>query len=47
MQFLWAFIVGGLICVVGQLLMDGVKLTPAHDEYTRCGRGGCGCARMV
>lgn len=25
-----AFIVGGMICVIGQLLMDGTKLTPAH-----------------
>lgn len=24
------FVVGGLICVVGQLLMDLTKLTPAH-----------------
>ncbi|OOE10515.1 stage V sporulation protein AE [Fictibacillus arsenicus] len=30
MEFLWAFIVGGLICVVGQLMMDILKLTPAH-----------------
>ncbi|WP_018922169.1 stage V sporulation protein AE [Salsuginibacillus kocurii] len=30
MIFLWAFIVGGLICVIGQLLMDVGKLTPAH-----------------
>jgi stage V sporulation protein AE len=30
MDYLRAFIVGGLICVVGQLLMDGTKLTPAH-----------------
>ncbi len=28
--FVSAFIVGGLICVVGQLLMDLTKLTPAH-----------------
>lgn len=28
--YLWAFIVGGLICVVGQLLMDLTPLTPAH-----------------
>lgn len=25
-----AFVVGGLICVVGQLLFDVAKLTPAH-----------------
>ncbi|KGA98561.1 stage V sporulation protein AEB [Alkalihalobacillus alcalophilus ATCC 27647 = CGMCC 1.3604] len=30
MIFLWAFLVGGLICVIGQLLMDFAKLTPAH-----------------
>lgn len=30
MMFLKAFIVGGLICVIGQLLMDVTKLTPAR-----------------
>ncbi|SDP45688.1 stage V sporulation protein AE [Halobacillus sp. SY10] len=30
MTFLWAFIVGGSICVIGQILMDVFKLTPAH-----------------
>jgi stage V sporulation protein AE len=30
MPFVWAFIVGGAICVVGQILMDVCKLTPAH-----------------
>ncbi|WNQ14209.1 stage V sporulation protein AE [Paenibacillus aurantius] len=30
MPFVWAFIIGGAICVVGQLLMDVFKLTPAH-----------------
>lgn len=30
MIFVWAFIVGGLICVIGQLLFDVAKLTPAH-----------------
>ena len=29
-KFFWAFIIGGAICVIGQLLMDGLKLTPAH-----------------
>lgn len=29
MMFLKAFLVGGLICVVGQLLIDLTKLTPA------------------
>lgn len=28
--FLTAFLVGGLICVIGQLLMDLTNLTPAH-----------------
>ena len=33
-QFLWAFIVGGAICVIGQLMMDVLKLTPAHTIST-------------
>ncbi|AIG26935.1 stage V sporulation protein AE [Brevibacillus sp. 7WMA2] len=32
--FIWAFIVGGIICVIGQLLMDVAKLTPAHTMST-------------
>ena len=28
--YFWAFVVGGLICVVGQLLLDVGKFTPAH-----------------
>ncbi len=28
--YFWAFLVGGLICVIGQLLMDLGKFTPAH-----------------
>jgi len=28
--YLMAFIIGGLICIVGQLLMDLTPLTPAH-----------------
>jgi stage V sporulation protein AE len=34
MDFLWAFIIGGAICVIGQILMDGFKLTPAHTMST-------------
>ena len=34
MQFFWAFVVGGAICVVGQLLMDVLRLTPAHTMST-------------
>ncbi|SCY92169.1 stage V sporulation protein AE [Alkaliphilus peptidifermentans] len=30
MSYVNAFIVGGLICVLGQLLMDGTKLNPAQ-----------------
>ncbi len=30
MDFLWAFVIGGLICVCGQILFDVFKLTPAH-----------------
>lgn len=30
MEFIRAFIVGGLICVVGQVLIDLTKLTPAR-----------------
>lgn len=30
MIYVWAFVVGGLICVIGQLLMDVGRLTPAH-----------------
>lgn len=33
-KFIWAFIVGGGICVIGQLMMDGLKLTPAHTTTT-------------
>lgn len=33
-KFIWAFIVGGLICVIGQILMDVFKLTPAHTMCT-------------
>ena len=30
MIYLYAFLIGGLICMVGQLLMDLTKLTPAR-----------------
>jgi len=30
MIFLYAFLVGGIICAIGQLLMDLTPLTPAH-----------------
>ncbi len=30
MQFLWAFLIGGAICTIGQLMFDVFKLTPGH-----------------
>ena len=30
MEYLWAFLIGGLFCVVGQILIDYTKLTPAR-----------------
>ena len=30
MNYLWAFVVGGLLCAVGQVLIDYTKLTPAR-----------------
>lgn len=34
MDFLKAFVVGGLICVIGQILIDKTKLTPARILVT-------------
>lgn len=33
-KIIYAFLVGGAICVVGQLMMDVFKLTPAHTTCT-------------
>ena len=30
LELVKAFVIGGLICVLGQLLLDGLRLTPAH-----------------
>lgn len=30
LEYLWAFLVGGAICAVGQVLIDYTKLTPAR-----------------
>ncbi|MBQ8569393.1 MAG: stage V sporulation protein AE [Oscillospiraceae bacterium] len=30
MDYLWAFIIGGLFCTVGELLIEYTKLTPAR-----------------
>lgn len=29
-SYVWAFIIGGIICVIAQILMDTTKLTPAR-----------------
>ena len=29
-KFIWAFVIGGLLCVVAQILIDKTKLTPAR-----------------
>ncbi|MFC5450314.1 stage V sporulation protein AE [Paenibacillus aestuarii] len=46
MNFVWAFLIGGAICVIGQLMMDVGKLTPAHTMSTLVVIGaiadGCG-----
>lgn len=34
MDYLKAFIIGGLICVIGQILIDKTKLTPARILVT-------------
>ncbi len=30
MNYIWAFVVGGLFCVIAQILVDRTKLTPAR-----------------
>ncbi|WP_066502642.1 stage V sporulation protein AE [Abyssisolibacter fermentans] len=39
MEYFRVFLVGGIICVIGQLLMDCTKLTPAHVlvTFVSCG----------
>ncbi|MDP5273018.1 stage V sporulation protein AE [Chengkuizengella axinellae] len=34
MQYFWAFIVGGGVCVIGQFLLDVGRMTPAHTMST-------------
>ena len=33
-KLIWAFVIGGGICVIGQILMDVFRLTPAHTICT-------------
>ena len=30
MQYFWAFIVGGIFCIIAQILIDKTRLTPAR-----------------
>ena len=30
MNYVWAFVIGGLFCVIAQILIDRTKLTPAR-----------------
>jgi stage V sporulation protein AE len=30
LDFFWAFVIGGAICVIGQIMFDVLKLSPAH-----------------
>ncbi|NSL53069.1 stage V sporulation protein AE [Calidifontibacillus erzurumensis] len=32
--YFWAFVVGGAICVIGQIMFDVFKMTPAHTLST-------------
>lgn len=34
MEYFWAFVVGGAICAVGQVLIDYTKMTPARILVT-------------
>ena len=33
-KLIFAFIIGGIICVIGQLIMDILEITPAHTTCT-------------
>lgn len=34
MNYFWAFVIGGLICVIGQILIDLSQMTPARILVT-------------
>lgn len=38
MNYVWAFVVGGGVCVIGALLLDYTKLTPARILTLYCRR---------
>jgi len=33
-KLIWAFLIGGAICAVGQIMMDVFRMTPAHTMTT-------------
>ncbi len=33
-KLIWAFLVGGTICAIGQIMMDVFRMTPAHTMTT-------------
>ena len=39
MNYLWSFLIGGLFCLVGQVLIERTRLTPARIlvGYVVCG----------
>lgn len=48
MDYLKAFLVGGLLCVIGQILIDRTKLTPARISGRLCCSGRpAWCRRAV
>ena len=51
MEYLWAFLVGGAFCLIGQILIDKTKLTPARIlvSYVVAGvvLGGMGIYRYL
>ena len=50
-QFIWAFVIGGLLCVIAQILIDKTKLTPARIlvTYVVAGvvLGALGCYKPI
>ena len=40
MEYVWAFLVGGALCAVGQALIDYTKLTPARSLVSFVVAGG-------
>ena len=41
MQILWAFLIGGLLCTIAQLVMDKFKLLPIHLTVIFVCLGAC------